>query len=82
MQLDLLTPSKKIFSGEVKLVKLPGSTGSFEVLNNHAPIISALTKGELKVITESDETLRYKISGGVFEMKNNNAVALIESVIQ
>ena len=82
MQLDLLTPSKKKFSGEVKLVKLPGSTGSFEVLNNHAPIISALTEGELKVITESDETLRYKISGGVFEMKNNNAVALIESVIQ
>ena len=80
MQLELLTPGKNVFSGEVKLVKLPGSSGSFEVMNNHAPIISALTEGELKVETESGETLRYNTSGGVVEMKNNHIVVLAESI--
>ena len=80
MQLELLTPGKNVFSGEVKLVKLPGSNGSFEVMNNHAPIISALTEGELKVETESGETLRYNASGGVVEVKNNHVVVLAESI--
>jgi len=82
MQLELLTPAKNIFSGEVKLVKLPGTTGSFEVMNNHAPIISALTEGDLKVVTESDETLRYTTSGGVVEVKNNHVIILAESISQ
>ena len=80
MQLELLTPGKNVFSGEVKLVKLPGSNGSFEVMNNHAPIISALTDGELKVETESGETMRYRTNGGVIEVKNNHAVVLVESI--
>jgi F-type H+-transporting ATPase subunit epsilon len=80
MQLEILTPGKNIFSGKVKLVKVPGSNGSFEILNNHAAIISALSEGELKVITESDETLRYKTSGGVVEVKNNKVVILAESI--
>ena len=82
MQLELLTPAKNIFSGEVKLVKLPGTTGSFEVMNNHAPIISALTEGDLKVVTESDETLLYTTSGGVVEVKNNHVIILAESISQ
>ena len=82
MQLELLTPAKNVFSGEVKLVKLPGTTGSFEIMNNHAPIISALTEGELKVVTESDETLRYTTSGGVVEVKNNHVIILAESISQ
>ena len=80
MQLELLTPAKKIFSGEVKLVKLPGSIGSFEILNNHAPIISALTNGELKIETESGETLCYSVEGGVVETLNNHIVILVESI--
>ena len=82
MQLELLTPSKNIFSGEIKLVKLPGSNGSFEVMNNHAPIISALTEGDLKIVTESGETLSYTTSGGVVEVKNNHAVILAESITE
>ena len=81
MQLEVLTPNEKVFSGEVKLVKAPGSSGSFEVLNNHAPIISALTDGELKIITEADETLRYKISGGVIEVNDNVIVVLAEKLL-
>jgi len=80
MQLELLTPGKTIFSGEVQLVKLPGSSGSFEVMKNHAPIISALDDGELKVKTEAGETLHYMTQGGVIEVKNNNIVVLVETI--
>jgi F-type H+-transporting ATPase subunit epsilon len=81
MLLEILTPVKNVFSGEVKLVKLPGSSGSFEVMKNHAAIISALAEGEVKVETEADETIRYQISGGVVEMKNNHIVLLAESIV-
>ena len=80
MQLEILTPGKSVFSGEVKLVKVPGSSGSFEVLKNHAAIISALADGEVKVETESNETVRYQITGGVIEVKNNHIVVLAESI--
>ena len=82
MLLEILTPVKSIFSGEVKLVKVPGSSGSFEVMNNHAAIISALAEGEVKVETEADETIRYQISGGVVEVRNNHIVLLAESIIR
>ena len=80
MQLEVLTPGQNVFAGEVKLVKVPGSKGSFEILKNHAAIISSLADGELKVITESDETLYYKTSGGVVEVSNNHVVVLVESI--
>ena len=80
MQLEILTPSKGVFSGEAKLVKVPGSKGSFEILTNHAAIISSLTDGELKVVTESDETLLYEITGGVVEVKNDHVVVLAEAI--
>ena len=80
MQLEILTPNKNIFSGEVKLVKVPGSSGSFEILKNHVAIISTLTDGELKVETESGETLHYKTHGGVVEVVKNRIIVLLESV--
>jgi len=80
MQLEILTPTQSVFSGEVKLVKAPGSDGSFEVLNNHAAMISALTDGELKFVTESGETLRYITNGGVIEVNKNHIVILVESI--
>lgn len=49
MQLEVITPETKVFAGEVVAVQLPGIDGSFQILNNHAPIISALTKGSIKV---------------------------------
>lgn len=62
------------------MIRVPGSNGSFEIMNNHAAIISALTDGEVKVETESGEILRYKTSGGVVEAKNNHIVVLAESI--
>ena len=82
MQLEILTPAKNIFSGEVKLVKVPGCKGSFEILKNHAAIISSLTSGELKVETETGETLKYTISSGVVEVKSNHIVVLAESITE
>ncbi len=78
MQLDIITPDKSIYSGQVKLVRLPGCLGSFEVLNHHAPIISTLDKGKVKIITpKGDETL-IEIPGGVVEVWDNNITVLAE----
>jgi F-type H+-transporting ATPase subunit epsilon len=82
MQLEILTPQQKVFSGEAKLVKVPGSKGSFEIMKNHAAIISTLTDGELKVETESGETLNYKTNGGVVEVKNDHVAILVESIAE
>ena len=80
MELEIITPDKKVYEGQVKLVKVPGSKGSFEILNNHAPIISILERGEVKVIDKDDKTNYYDISGGVVEVKQNNIIILAESI--
>lgn len=80
MLLEIITPSKSVYSGKVKLVKLPGIKGSFEILNHHSPIISTLEKGQIKVIEESGEILFFEIIGGVVENKDNKIIVLAESV--
>ncbi|MFL2569535.1 MAG: ATP synthase F1 subunit epsilon [Flavobacteriales bacterium] len=78
MLLELITPEKKVFQGEVNSVQLPGTNGKFEVLNNHASIISTLTKGHVRVIDRNNKTEFYKINGGVIEMQNNKIIILAE----
>jgi F-type H+-transporting ATPase subunit epsilon len=78
MILDILTPEKQLFEGEVKSVKLPGTNGEFEILNNHAPIISTLTKGEIRVIDSSSKQETFSINGGVIEMQNNKIIVLAD----
>ena len=78
MFLEIVTPNKKVFSGEIKKIKVPGSEGPFEVLNNHASIVSTLTKGEVKVILADGEKSLYNISSGVIEVKSNKIVVLAE----
>jgi len=80
MLLEIITPDKHIYSGKVKLVKLPGSKGAFEILNNHAPIISSLEKGTIKVIEENGQELLFEVDGGVAENKDNKIIVLAESV--
>jgi len=81
MKLEIITPDQKVYSGNIKLVKVPGSKGSFEVLKNHAPIISTLNNGEIKIIDMQNKTVFYEIGGGVIEVKQNNIIILAESVI-
>jgi F-type H+-transporting ATPase subunit epsilon len=80
MLLEIITPDKSVYSGKVKLVQLPGSKGSFEILKDHAPIISTLDKGKIKVEEESGQILFFEIDGGVVENKNNKIIVLAESV--
>jgi F-type H+-transporting ATPase subunit epsilon len=78
MFLEIVTPEKKVFSGEIKLIQVPGSKGQFEVLRNHAPIISTLTEGQLKIISPDGEKTFFDIQGGVIEVKNNEIIVLAE----
>lgn len=80
MYLEIITPDKKVFAGEVKLVQLPGSRGGFEILKNHAPIISTLEKGTVKVIDLNDKEHLFEVNGGVIENKSNKIIVLVESV--
>lgn len=77
MTLDIISPGKKIFSGKVKLVQVPGKKGAFEILQNHAPIISTLSAGKVKIIADNDEKSFIDIPGGVVEAANNNIIILI-----
>ena len=78
MFLEIITPEKKAFEGEVTSVKFPGISGGFEILSNHAPIISALTKGDIRIITADKKTEHLSINGGVIEMQNNKIVVLAD----
>ncbi len=79
MQVEIITPDKEIFKGEAILVQLPGIDGSFEILNNHAPLISALKEGKIKVkkTRESGDEF-YDIKGGVIEVLSNKVLILAE----
>lgn len=78
MTLEILTPEKKIFSGDVLGVQLPGINGLFEVLDKHAPLVSALGKGNLKILKNKNESENYTIQGGFVEVLDNKATVLIE----
>jgi F-type H+-transporting ATPase subunit epsilon len=78
MTLEILTPEKKIFSGEVYGVQLPGIGGLFEVLDRHAPVVSALKAGNLKILKDKNVTVNYSIQSGFVEVLNNRAVVLVE----
>jgi len=80
MYLEIITPEKKLFAGEAELVKLPGTDGSFEVLMNHAPIISTLMEGSIKVKEFNGNISDFEINGGIVEVKNNKIVVLVDSV--
>jgi len=79
MKLEILTPDKKIFEGDVTSVTVPGAQGSFEILNNHAPIISTLDNGKVVIRTNGKEQHFYT-KGGVVEVINNKVIVLAEGV--
>ena len=79
MQLEILSPEKKVFSGNVYGIQLPGIEGSFEVLENHAPIIATLGKGKLKILKDKNTNELYDITGGFVEVLNNKASVVVES---
>ena len=80
MYLEILTPDKKLFEGDAVQVKLNGTMGGLEILNNHAPLLSTLAqKGEVIVRTKNNETLTFAIKGGVVDVLNNKISVLTEA---
>lgn len=93
MYLEIVSPEATLFTGEVDSVKVPGSAGDFQMLNNHAPIVSILKKGIVKISGKIDldedlmeskfekedaNTFLFKINSGAVEMRNNKLILLAE----
>ena len=80
MHLEIITPDIKAYEGEVSAVKVPGTNGTFEMLDKHANIISTLVNGEVRLKTSSNEAKTFDIEGGVVEMLDNKVVILAEAI--
>ena len=79
MNLEILTPDKKLFSGDVYGVQLPGVAGLFEVLERHAPLVSALKAGRMKLLKDRNNHVAFfDIQGGFVEVLNNKVTVLVE----
>jgi F-type H+-transporting ATPase subunit epsilon len=80
MKIEIITPDKKVYEGDIKSIRVPGRKGSFQVLKDHAPIISTLDNGTVIMVDQNNSEKRYEIDGGVIEVKMNKIILLAESV--
>jgi F-type H+-transporting ATPase subunit epsilon len=80
MKIEIITPDSKIYSGNITSVRVPGKKGSFQVLKDHAPIISTLDKGPVYIVDIDGKQIVYQISGGVIEVKMNSIILLADKV--
>ncbi len=80
MRIDIITPDKKVYEGEIKSVRVPGKKGSFQVLKDHAPIISTLDNGPVIMVDEEGNQQIFEVTGGVIEVKANTIILLADSV--
>ena len=80
LTVEIVTPSKSAFSGKAKSVTVPGAAGSFQVLYNHAPIISSLEIGLIKIEDIDGKVLIFAASGGTIEVLDNHVLLLVESI--
>ena len=79
MLLEIIAPDHQLYTGEVDLVQVPGSKGSFQILKNHAPIISTLDQGQIKIVDQKGGVIFFEVDGGVIEAKNNKIIVLAET---
>ncbi|MFT6746990.1 MAG: F-type H+-transporting ATPase subunit epsilon [Glaciecola sp.] len=78
MFLEVITPEEKVFEGDILSVQLPGTEGSFQILNNHSPIVSTLKKGNLVLVDSNNESKEIEVNGGVVEVNSNHIIVLAE----
>ena len=78
MLVDIITPDQELFSGDILSIELPGSDGSFEILNNHAPIIATLSGGKITIAIENGKKESFEVNGGVVETQNNKIIVLVD----
>jgi F-type H+-transporting ATPase subunit epsilon len=80
MKIEIITPDKKVYDGDIKSMRVPGKKGSFQVLKDHAPIISTLEMGNVIMVEQEGAEKIFEISGGVIEVKANKIILLADSV--
>lgn len=78
--LFIATPEEVIYEGEAKNLKAPGTVGYFEILSNHAPMISTLKDGKFEYTDASDQKFYYTITGGILEVDHNKVSVLLDSI--
>lgn len=91
MQLEIVSPEAQLFSGDVISVTVPGASGSFQILNNHAPIVSTLVEGQVKIqgkinlneaakskFTQEGDVTYLNIQSGAVELSDNKVILLTE----
>ena len=81
MYLEIVTPDQKVFEGEVLSATFPGTDGSFQILNHHAPLLSTLKKGRI-VYKDKKNEFEVMIDGGVVEVLNNKVIVLAEAIVK
>ena len=79
--LELITPEGKIFAGEAESVQIPGTDGSFQILLNHAPLISGVGSGTVNIKLADKSTKLFNVQGGVAEVLNNHVIILAEKIV-
>jgi len=80
MNINVLTPEKELFAGAIQSVKVPGTMGEFQVLNNHAPIVSSLDAGKVTIKKDGGEEMIFEIEKGFIEVLNNEISLLVQGV--
>jgi len=80
MKIEIVTPDAKVFEGEIKSVRVPGKKGSFQVLKDHAPIVSTLDSGLVILLDQDGKETIFEIDGGVIEVKANKIILLADRV--
>ena len=78
MKVRITKPDGNLYEGEATLLQLPGVDGLFEILNNHAPIVSALKSGSIRLVDDHKENLSFDIRGGVVQGENNDILILVQ----
>jgi F-type H+-transporting ATPase subunit epsilon len=78
MKVEILTPEATLFEGEASFVYLPGSDGSIGILNRHAPLISSLKKGTVRIKDNVGKEHKFDVKGGTVEVLNNKVIILAE----
>lgn len=78
MKIEIITPETMLFSGDVKLIEVPGKKGAFQILDHHAAIISTLNPGDIRVVLSSGDEKKFPVESGVVECKSDVIQVLIE----
>ncbi len=78
MKVKITKPDGVLFDGDARLAQLPGTGGKFEILENHAPIISSLSKGTVRLLDNQDQEHTFEIRGGVIKSQQNDLLILVQ----